>query len=388
MTVQFSRRNLFAAAAAGGMAACFSSAAPALEPAKKPKVAMVHVTDLFRPFADPDDHWDLACVYALAARGDVELLAVMIDNPPRPEYDPDVQAVAQMNYLTGLSVPVIVGSPRRIAPADIDRPENRAVLGGMRALIDILRKSPIPVIINILGSSRDVALAGRLEPKLFAEKCAGIYLNAGSGTPDKDLATRLEYNVELDPASYGEIFALPCPVYWLPCFEVVPGPKGEPLVAGPYGTYYKFEQKEILPRLSARTQNYFAFVFKQGLPEREHQKEADALRPNWWHYLEGPNDQEFLARIGNLVRNMWCTGGFLHAAGLCVDSEGKLVPQAEIRTPLFTFDPVQVQCNAEGITTWKNDPQSQSRFLFHVQDQTHYEMAMTAAMRSLLTALP
>src|SRR5258705_13876458 len=30
---------------------------------------LVHVTDLFRPHDDPDDHWDLATVYALARRG-------------------------------------------------------------------------------------------------------------------------------------------------------------------------------------------------------------------------------------------------------------------------------------------------------------------------------
>jgi hypothetical protein len=32
-------------------------------------IPTLHQTDLFRPHADPDDHWDLACVYALAAHG-------------------------------------------------------------------------------------------------------------------------------------------------------------------------------------------------------------------------------------------------------------------------------------------------------------------------------
>jgi hypothetical protein len=47
----------------------------------RPKVALIHATDLFRPHADPDDHFDLASVFALAAGG-FELLAVMIDHPP------------------------------------------------------------------------------------------------------------------------------------------------------------------------------------------------------------------------------------------------------------------------------------------------------------------
>ena len=200
MAAQLSRRNLLAAAAAGGVAACWSGTASAAEPAKKGKVAMVHVTDLFRPFADADDHWDLACTYALRERGDVDLLGIIIDYPPKPEYDPDVQAVAQMNYLAGLSAPVIVGSPRRIDLSEVDRPENKAAIGAVQAIIDILRNASQPVVIHILGSSRDVALAGKLEPKVFAEKCAGVYLNAGSGTPDKTLAARLEYNVASTPS--------------------------------------------------------------------------------------------------------------------------------------------------------------------------------------------
>jgi hypothetical protein len=232
-----------------------------------------------------------------------------------------------------------------------------------------------------------VALAGKLEPKLFGEKCAGVYLNAGSGTLDKTLAARLEYNVMLDPVSYAAIFDLPCPLYWMPCFEVVPGPRGEPFAAGPYGTYYKFAQKEILLHLSARLQNYFAFVFKQGGPERGQQQQAAALRPNWLHYLEGPNEAELLARVGRQYRNMWCTGGFLHAAGFGVSGDGKFAPLAEVKTPAFTFDPVQVHCNADGVTTWTPDPQSRNRFLFHVRDEAHYGTAMTAALRTLLGAI-
>ena len=36
-------------------------------------VPTLHVTDLFRPHNDPDDHWDLATQYALACQGRVDL---------------------------------------------------------------------------------------------------------------------------------------------------------------------------------------------------------------------------------------------------------------------------------------------------------------------------
>ena len=135
-------------------------------------------------------------------------------------------------------------------------------MAGVQALLKTLRASPLPVLISVVGSCRDVALAERLDPKLFAAKCAGVYLNAGSGTPDPVKAARLEYNVNLDPASYAAIFDLPCPVYWLPCFEVAPGEacpcrrRIRHLLSVP--------QKDVLPRLSPRLQNYFAFMLKQG----------------------------------------------------------------------------------------------------------------------------
>lgn len=44
-------------------------------------VPTLHVSDLFRPHDDPDDHWDLATQYALAFQGRVDLRGVMIDFP-------------------------------------------------------------------------------------------------------------------------------------------------------------------------------------------------------------------------------------------------------------------------------------------------------------------
>ena len=387
----FSRREFLAAAATASASLLTSSRkAPALEGAAgKPKVALIHATDLLRPHADPDDHFDLATVYSLAVRRRFELLAVMIDHPPADfGKDPDVLAVAQMNRLSGLAVPVLTGSPRRLDPAEALLPENREVVGGVVALLRIMRASALPVAISVVGSCRDVALAGRLDPELFAAKCAGIYLNAGSGTPDRAKAGRLEYNVELDPASYGAIFGLPCPVFWLPCFEVAPG-GGVPMAVGEFGTYYRFLQKDILPRLSPRLQNYFAFMFKQGESERDYHSDASALRPDWLSYLDGPPDRALLERQGDRFRNMWCTAGFLHVAGLAVTGDGEIRERAETASvPVYTFDSVRVRCGADGVTEWSPDPGPKNRFLFHVRDTGRYPAAMTTALGELLGSWP
>jgi len=344
----------------------------------KKKTPLLHVTDLFRPHMDPDDHWDLACVYALACRGDIDLKGVLIDHPPENAdgRNPDIAAVAQMNLITGTYAPVAVGSGLPMKSRDdIQEYAWPAHRHGVQMVLDVLRKSAEPVIINILGSSRDVAIAGKRAPELFKAKCTGIYLNAGTGSPKMSPASKLEYNVTLDRYAFAAIFDLPCPVYWMPCFEELES--GDRQEVYEYGTHYKFRQDRILPHLSDLVQNYFAYMFG---------KYTDS---NWLGYLKGAKDEALLAKVGSMYRHMWCTAGFLHAAGYTVTHDAKIVPLNEKRArPVFTFDAVKVKCDDNGLTHWVGDDSSKDRFIFHVRDTDSYQSAMTGAMKSLLTALP
>jgi hypothetical protein len=331
-------------------------------------VPMIHVTDLFRPHCDPDDHWDLACVFALAYAKQIDLKGVLIDFEPQSVngHNPDVMAVAQMNYITGLSVPVSVGTPRPMRSRDDSQAgANASDHVGINMVLDILRRSSEPVIINVIGSCRDIAVAGKKAPQLFAEKCAGIYLNAGTGSPDKEKAASLEYNVSLAPLSYAAIFDLPCPIYWMPCFEQMKS--GRPIME--YGTHYQFRQGEILPHLSPRMQNFFLSMLGR---KTDH---------NWLRYLLGPVDARLLDAFGAQDRHMWCTGGFLHAAGQSVTSEAT-------GQRVFSFDPIKVSCSDQGVTEWTNDATARDRYIFHVRDLDHYQTAMTGALQSLLQTLP
>lgn len=339
---------------------------------------MLHVTDLFRPHMDPDDHWDLACVYALACRGDIELHGVLIDHPPENAKgrNPDIAAVAQMNLIAGTFVPVAVGSGLPLKSRDdVQEYAPAAHRHGVQMVLDVLRKSPEPVVINILGSSRDVAIAGKKAPNLFRTKCAAIYLNAGTGSPKMSPASKLEYNVTLERHAFAAIFDLPCPVYWMPCFEETESHRRQEVRE--YGTHYKFRQDRILPHLSEMVQNYFAYMFG---------KYTDH---NWLDYLKGTKDETLLSKVGSMDRNMWCTAGFLHAAGYTVTCEGQIVPLNEKHEqPVFTFDAIKVKCADNGLTHWIHDGSSKDRFIFHVRDTDNYQSAMTGAMKSLLTALP
>jgi len=333
-------------------------------------VPVIHATDLYHPHADPDDHFDLASLYALSQWGLLDLKGIMIDYPGRADLsDPDVLGVAQMNYYTGLAVPVIIGTSSRMKNRnDVAEGAARSDLHGITWLLNTLRNSPEPVVVNIVGAATDVAIAIKREPGLFKKKCKAIYLNAGSAYLRED--KKLEYNVELNPSAYAAIFDAPCPVYWLPCFNM------KTFGAGEYGTYYKFLQGDVLPYLPPRLQNYFLYMLDR--------KEGT----NWFSYLNRQPETELLSKHNQLMRNMWCTAGFFHAAGKKVTPDGEIVDLSSDKESVYSFKPVKVTCTDQGLTTWEIQPRNTGRFIFHIEDLSKYQSAMTTALKSLLMQLP
>ena len=171
---------------------------------------LIHVTDLFHPHGDPDDHFDLAVTYALAQRGAFDLRGVVIDYPPdfRPG-DPAVVAVAQMNRLTGLAASVAIGTScrlknRRDPLADASAQETAAV----RFIHAQLRAAECPVALACVGNAADIIVAALREPALFKSKCAGVYLNSGSAHDNPVNPAQLEFNVRLDPAAYAAMLVV------------------------------------------------------------------------------------------------------------------------------------------------------------------------------------
>lgn len=344
------------------------------------KISVLHQTDIFHHHADPDDHWDLACQFALNYLGEIDLKGVLIDYPPRADFfgvdcgDPAIQAVAQLNYITGETVPVGIGNKEKIQCDEEARAlfSKKPLNSGVALILKTLRESEQPVVIHIVGSCRDVAAALAMYPELFHKKCRAIYLNAGSGYDDREL----EYNVALDPYSFSKLFEAPCPLYWMPCFHSTQGAAVNSAKIGEFGTYYRFQQKEILPYLSEGLQKYFAYALGRVMDQR------------WLSYLELPQNQKILEAHGNLYRNMWCTAGFLHTVGKTVTREGEIVAlHTEGIQPVFDFIPIEVQCGTDGRTHWKQAP-SFDRFVFKILYLDDYETAMTKAMKQLLMQLP
>ncbi|HZG54901.1 hypothetical protein [Paenibacillus sp.] len=322
-------------------------------------VPVIHMTDLYHPHMDPDDHWDAALVFALTAAGRYDLRLVALDPPPYGKWiewepargfgDPAIQAVHQLGAIAGCEPAAAVGSPE--------------------ALLRALAASPAPAAIHVVGSCRDAAKAAALDPALFRTKCRAVYLNAGLGTNDASLYLA-EHNVSLDPAAYAAMFELPCPVYWLPCAET------KHWGTSARGSFYAFRQGDVLSALSPRLQNYFLYALTRS---------SDAA---WLAYLDRPVDRDALAAASAQERGMYCTAGILHAAGYAVTGDGRLVEAGErIDEHVYEFAPVSVVCDEKGRTRWTPAPEDSAIRMLRVRDPHRYPSAMASAMRAVLTIL-
>jgi len=345
-------------------------------------VPLLHITDLYHPHNDPDDHWDAATVYALAKAGRVRLLGVLIDYPLTPREGgpggPAVAALAQIGQLSGVDAPMAVGSS--VGFAAVERGE-ATLTGtdrhGVDFILDTLRAAPEPVVITVVGSCRDIALAGRAAPEVFREKCRGIYLNAGTGTFDSALGANREWNVTLDPRAYRAVFEIPCPIYWMPCFEDMRWLGSGDMTVGRYGSFWRFTQGAVFEALRPEVCNFFLYALTR------------STDPRWLAHLGGPVDRTALDRFGAQDRNMWCTAGFLHLAGLTVTRDGAVVERdgRDGTDDLYQFTPIAVQLGEDGVAHWERDAASRDRFVFEVNDLDAYPAHMTAALRELLRGL-
>ncbi|MCA9426706.1 MAG: nucleoside hydrolase [Candidatus Omnitrophica bacterium] len=339
-------------------------------------VPVIHHTDLYHPHNDPDDHWDLATLYGLMMRGNIDLKGIFIDHPlnaaresNEPTWgDPALCAVGQLNHLCGSAVPAVVGSSNPFDP-DTDYASTGSAGSGVDFLLKALEESPEPIAITVTGSCRDIAIAGKAAPDLFREKCRGIYLNAGTGTTDPAKGANQEWNVLLEPEADRAVFEIPCPIYWVPCFEAMD------FQVATYGSYWTFNQREILPALSEPLQNFFLYALTQ------------SEDPKWLRYLDGKPDPDLMKQFSAQRRNMWCTAGFLHMAGLTCNMEGTIHPADSSVDSVFGFEPISMTLGEEGVKDWKPDPQSTDRFIFKARDVDRYSSAMTAALKTVLSEI-
>ncbi|MDO4558945.1 MAG: nucleoside hydrolase [Planctomycetia bacterium] len=373
-----SRRNFLTMTTLGAMIPGFVAEARGKDvPTSVTERPILHLTDLFHPHGDPDDHFDLATVFALQLRNRVDLRGISVDYPPAHRTgDPAVAAIAQMNRLCATAIPIATGSSVHFtAPDDVTAADEARKLplrdtGAIRFIHETLRRSNVPVAISCVGAATDIAWAAAMEPELFREKCAGVYLNAGSAGPDPDHPEMLEFNVRLNPAAYAAMFRLPCPVYWYPCWHQV-----ELRQSGEFGTFWWLAHRDAFDGVPDEICHCFQYMFDR------------SDDPRWLMAIESESDTARWEQILTDRRGMWSTASLLHIAGLTVLRNGEIVPEDTVRAPeelLFRMEPVHVTCDVDGRTTWRITEKIGHRWIFHCLAPQRYPEAMTRAMSELL----
>ena len=301
--------------------------------AAEPKIPIIHSTDLCHPHDDPDDHYDLACLFALA---EFDVKGIILDLGEHQAPRPGRPAVEQLLHITGRKAPYTIGLSKPLRSLDdkaLDEPEQ--FQGGVRLLLSLLRDAKEKVLIHCAGSCRDVAAALNREPQLFQDKVKAIYIEAGNG-PD---GVQNEYNVMLSPYAYLRLLESDLPVYWCPCF----GKDG-------YQTHYGADQPTVIGACTRPVQNYFVYCLTKS------KAEPLAFLDSGPHPLPtGP-------------RAMWCTAPLLHAAGRNIYQRGPddfvaLTPHKAERAGLakeavdvFQFVPVSVTTDRPAASGEKRGP--------------------------------
>jgi hypothetical protein len=308
---------------------------------RQPTVPIIYTTDLYHPHDDPDDHFDLATLFAIP---DFDIRAIAIDTGKRGVNRPGIVAIRQMMHITGRTVPYSTGLIENLRSQD-DRAEQQTAeaQAGVQLILREIQESKTSVTIFTAGSLRDVAAAYNRDPDLLKTKVARLYVNAGESNGGK------EWNVGLDPNAYFRILTSSLPVHWVPCYG-----------ANGYLSLWSFRQGDVLDSAPLALQNYLVYALTKATP-----KERDPMKA-----LMEPISDDVKKKIWAIRRKMWCTGAFLHAAGR--------------KNPTFSFEKVAVQIDDKGNTRIAPDGKGLPILTFRrSDDQAAYEGSMRETLRDL-----
>ncbi len=338
--------------------------------AEDAKIPVLYCTDLFHPHDDPDDHFDLSCLYALP---EVDIKAVILDQGTKQQEKPGRIPIAQMNRLTGREVPAAIGLAEPLnSPEDTGKQQPEPYQEGVEIILSVLRKSSRPVTVVAVGSLRDIAAAYNRKPKLCQKKIAKLCIFIGEAGTDFR-----EYNVNLDVHAYRCIMNAPLPVYWVPCFD------GGLWVNNGNASFWQAKQEHLLAGTADPVLNFFLYMFQHKSAEDP----AAAL-------FESPPPEE-KGRIFAETRNLWCCAVFPWLAGriyLLREGACRAVPREALQpgdmlVEPFGFVPVAVQVDENGRASYGDAAAVRKVQRFQVNKDHPYAECMTSVTNGLLREL-
>lgn len=333
--------------------------------ARKP-VPVIYCSDLFHPHDDPDDHFDLACIYATPG---IDLKAIILDQGARQGQKPGLVPVRQMNGITGRRVPAVVGLAEPLAdPLDQALGQAAVYQKGVDFIVEILEQSPGPVTIVTVGSVRDLVAAWNRRPELLRAKVGRVYAFIGEAS-DPNFR---EYNVGLDVHAYVGLMRSDLPLYWVPCFD------GGLWQNQSRASYWQAAHRDLLGDVSERVMNYFVYALMKS--------DMEPLA-----FLDHSPDPKSRAEVMAGTRNLWCCAVFMDLVDKTIVAEGdswQVVAKSATdgRRPVFDFESVRSVVSDEGAVTEVPEAGSSLR-RFRVLDRKNYADAMTAVTSRMLAGV-
>ena len=292
------------------------------------KTPLIVITDLYHPYQDPGDNFELINAYGISQ---IDLKAVILDcfepfrkkhannlnkglfedsNGPR---EPGVICVEQLNYIFGKYVPCGVGPFEQMKHGkdkmhDLSDYQN----SGLSLLKEILIRSKESISIASFGSSRVLAVAFNRYPVLMKRKIKMIHLLAGTGTNDSDY---IEWNVALDTIAFVALLRSDLPITIYPCASGKDNKQNNLFNAfnlGKDNTYYKLNSLSFIEQLPSKLRQYSYYVFKR------------VNDVNYLNYLDKINPPD--SSILQLSHHVWETAVWMSIANLkLVESAQKTV---------------------------------------------------------------
>lgn len=317
-------------------------------------VPVIYSTDLLHPHDDPDDHFDLACLYAMP---EADLRAIVLDQGDRQAQRPGFKAVMQLNHLAGRHVPAAIGLSSKLkSPGDLALDQPAEFQNGVNLILQTLQDAREKVAIIFVGSARDVAVARNRRPDLFLSKVRGIYGFIG----DASDASYQEWNVQLDPQAYVSLLRADVPFFWLPCFD------GGVWTNNGHASFWRIKNGDVLEKAPRPLQRYFLYMLRQST--------NDPMT-----YLTQPTSDLDHDWMMSDSRNLWC-GALL---GLAVGR-----PLRENGKDIAGFAPVEISADDQAVVRYGKADSSRRVMRFEIKDRAKFAAAATRATARLLESFP
>lgn len=299
---------------------------------------VLHITDLFTPPGDPDDHFDLLTLLAVR---DLPVAGVVIDQTVEHGV-PGIVTVRKAAELCGKApIPCVSGLLHPLQ-TETDPAEDQEGQEAVELILDQLGRCPDgSMIFTIVGSLRDLAAAYNRNPELFHAKTKRLMVNAGDSCGE--VGPR-DWNTNLDVQAWRRIMASGLPIDWYPC-----NPSKGRGRANAHTTWWGFPQNEFLQACPPAVRDFF--------------------------------DEEGIASDDPVWRHMWSTASLRDVAQL--ENVAMAAPAS------YELRPIHLTLAEDGTALWEfaQAGEAAKARIFTYRDLPAYEIEIRKYLEGLFASL-